>query len=62
MNKVFLDLTNRVVDILNDKKTNLHFQLIEDAEHAYLFFREKRVPAILSYLFSEIDKKTEVAL
>ncbi|WHY83899.1 alpha/beta hydrolase-fold protein [Neobacillus novalis] len=61
MNKVFLDLTNRVVDILNCEKANLHFQLIEDAEHAYLFFR-KRVPAILSYLFSDIDMKSEVAL
>jgi len=56
MQKVFLDLTNRVVDILNDRKAPLHFQLIEEAEHAYIFFR-KRVPAMLSYLFSDIDKE-----
>ncbi|MFJ7725241.1 alpha/beta hydrolase [Neobacillus sp. NPDC097160] len=56
MNKVFLGLTNRVVEILNDKKVNLHFQLNEGAEHAYIFFR-KRVPAMLSYLFSDIDRE-----
>jgi len=55
MYKVFFDLTNRVVEILNDKNANFHFQLIKDAEHAYIFFR-KRVPAMLSYLFSDIDK------
>ncbi|WHY78489.1 alpha/beta hydrolase-fold protein [Neobacillus sp. WH10] len=55
MFKVFLDLTNRVVEILNDKEVNLHYQLINDAEHAYIFFR-KRVPEMLSYLFSDIDK------
>ncbi|MEH7081679.1 alpha/beta hydrolase-fold protein [Neobacillus drentensis] len=53
MNQVFLDLTNRVYEVLNGKITDLHFQLIEDAEHAYLFFR-KRIPAVLSYLYSDV--------
>ena len=52
MNQVVLDLTNRVYQILNEKVTDLNFQLVEDAEHAYLFFR-KRIPAVLSYLFSD---------
>ena len=52
MNQVFLDLTNRVYEILNEKIYNLHFQLVEDAEHAYIFFR-KRIPDVLSYLFSD---------
>jgi len=52
MNQVFLDLTNRVYEILNEKIYNLHFQLVEDAEHAYTFFR-KRIPDVLSYLFSD---------
>ncbi|WP_413303372.1 alpha/beta hydrolase-fold protein [Bacillus sp. 1P10SD] len=53
MNQVFLDLTNRVYEILNDKVENLHFQLIEEAQHNYTFFR-KRVPDFLSYLFSDL--------
>ncbi|MEH7072949.1 alpha/beta hydrolase [Neobacillus drentensis] len=52
MHQVFLDLTNRVNQILNEKVTDFNFQLIEDAEHAYPFFRQ-RIPAVLSYLFSE---------
>lgn len=51
MNRVFFDLTNRVHEILNVKITDLNFQLVEDAEHAYIFFR-KRIPTVLSYLFS----------
>ncbi|MFZ7942945.1 alpha/beta hydrolase [Neobacillus sp. 19] len=53
MNEVFLGLTNQVVEILNDKKVNLHFQWIEGAEHAYIFFR-KRIPDMLSCLFSDL--------
>lgn len=52
MNQVFLDLTNRVYEILNEKIYDFHFQLVEDAEHAYPFFR-KRIPAVLSYIFSD---------
>lgn len=53
MNQVFLNLTDRVVEILNSKTANLHFQLIENAEHAYTYFR-KRIPEMLNYLFSDI--------
>ncbi|MBV7506641.1 alpha/beta hydrolase [Bacillus sp. sid0103] len=52
MNQVFLNLTNRVYEIVNEKMTDFHFQLVEDAEHAYIFFRE-RIPAVLSYLYSD---------
>ena len=52
MNQIFLDLTNRVYQILSEKLTDLHFQLVEDAEHSYRFFR-KRIPKVLSYLYSD---------
>ncbi|PLS03113.1 alpha/beta hydrolase [Neobacillus cucumis] len=53
MNKFLLNLTNRVVDILHTKTPNLHFELIEKAEHAYPFF-QKRVTGMLSYLYSDL--------
>ncbi|MEH7115948.1 alpha/beta hydrolase-fold protein [Neobacillus vireti] len=53
MNQFFLKLTNRVVNILRTKTRNLHFELIQDAVHDYSFFR-KRVPALLSYLYSDL--------
>jgi enterochelin esterase-like enzyme len=53
MNQIFLDLTNGVYRILNEKVTDLNFHFVEDAEHAYTFFR-KRIPAVLSYLFSDL--------
>jgi predicted alpha/beta superfamily hydrolase len=53
MNQVFLDLTNRVYKILNSKTTNLHYKLIEGAEHAYPYFR-KRIPNMLTYLYSDL--------
>jgi predicted alpha/beta superfamily hydrolase len=53
MNQVFLDLTNRVYEILKAKVENLNFQSIEEAQHNYSAFR-KRVPDFLSYLFSDI--------
>lgn len=56
MNQTFLGLTNRVYEILNSKLTDFNYQLIPDAEHHYVFFR-KRVPQMLSYLFSDIEKK-----
>ena len=53
MNQVFLALTNNVYEILKDKVENINFQLIEDAQHSYTYFR-KRIPTILSYLFSDL--------
>lgn len=53
MNQIFLDLTHGVYEILNQKVTNLNFQLVEDAEHAYIFFR-KRIPTVLTFLFTDL--------
>jgi predicted alpha/beta superfamily hydrolase len=53
MTQVFLDLTDRVYEILKDKVENLHFQLIEKGQHNYTSFK-KRVPDFLSYLFSDL--------
>ncbi len=52
LNQVFLTLTKGVYEILNNKISNLNFQIIDDAEHAYIFFR-KRIPEVFSYLFSD---------
>ncbi len=55
MNELFLSLTTRVETILKSKTTNLNFQLIENAEHAYIYFR-KRIPAMLAYMYSDIEE------
>ncbi|WP_312472011.1 alpha/beta hydrolase-fold protein [Neobacillus sp.] len=54
-NQMFLALTNGVYEILKSRITDLNYQIIEDAEHSYLFFR-KRMPEMLSYLFSDMEK------
>ncbi|MGG1676042.1 alpha/beta hydrolase [Neobacillus sp. NRS-1170] len=59
MNQLFLGLTNGVYDILKSKVENLHFEVIEGAEHRYEFFR-KRIPGMISYLYSDL-KKTGMA-
>lgn len=38
--------------ILSKKVTNTKFEILNEAEHDYLFFR-KRIPEIVSFLFSE---------
>jgi predicted alpha/beta superfamily hydrolase len=49
--KGFLESNQAIYDILAGKITNARFEILEDAEHNYTFFR-KRVPEIFTELFS----------
>lgn len=51
INKEFLASNNAIYEILKEKIPNAKFEIINDAEHNYLFFRE-RVPKIFSFLMS----------
>jgi predicted alpha/beta superfamily hydrolase len=50
--KLFLDLSKRVFDLLDNKIEDAKFQQVEKAEHHYSFFKE-RIPNIFTYLFLE---------
>jgi predicted alpha/beta superfamily hydrolase len=56
LSKLFFDRNSGVFEILSSKIPNTKFQMIEDGEHNYTHFR-KRIPEVLSYLFSDIKKK-----
>lgn len=52
ISKMLLDSSKAVYEILNEKVADMRFEILNGAEHDYLFFR-KRVPALLSFLFDE---------
>ena len=55
MNKDFLASNRAIYEILKEKIPNAKFEIINDAEHNYLFFRE-RIPKLFSFLIaSKID-------
>lgn len=51
-NNYFMDLIKGVNDLLGEKIANTRFQIIENGEHNYSFFK-KRIPEIMTYLFTE---------
>lgn len=52
ISELFLNSNKSVYSILSQKVSNIKFEILEDAEHHYSFFK-KRIPAILSFLFAE---------
>ncbi|SMQ77506.1 Predicted hydrolase of the alpha/beta superfamily [Bacillus sp. OV166] len=51
ISKEFVASNNSIYEILREKISNVKFEIINDAEHNYFFFRE-RFPKILSFLVS----------
>lgn len=51
ISKGFLESNQTIYDILSGKIPNTRFNIVENAEHNYSFFR-KRVPEIMTELFS----------
>ncbi|WP_419881924.1 alpha/beta hydrolase [Peribacillus sp. B-H-3] len=51
ISKEFVASNNSIYEHLREKISNVKFEIINDAEHNYFFFRE-RVPQILSFLVS----------
>jgi predicted alpha/beta superfamily hydrolase len=56
VSKEFLVSNQRIYDILAVKIVNTRFDILEDAEHNYTFFR-KRVPEMITELFSGNKEK-----
>ncbi|MGE6486798.1 alpha/beta hydrolase [Paenisporosarcina sp. NPDC076898] len=50
ISKGFLDSNQRIYEILKVKTPNVKFDILDDEEHSYSFFR-KRVPGVIKYLF-----------
>ncbi|MGB3259980.1 alpha/beta hydrolase [Paenisporosarcina sp.] len=48
----FLESNQRVYKILKEKIPDIKFEILEDGEHSYSFFR-KRVAAVISYLYGQ---------
>ncbi|MCZ8537762.1 alpha/beta hydrolase-fold protein [Paenisporosarcina quisquiliarum] len=48
----FLESNQRVYEILKEKIPDIRFEILEDGEHSYSFFR-KRVAAVISYLYGQ---------
>jgi len=61
ISKGFLESNQAIYDILTGKITNARFNIVENAEHNYSFFR-KRVPEIFTELFSANQDKSLVEL
>ena len=59
ISKGFLESNQAIYDILAGKVTNTKFNIVENAEHNYSFFR-KRVPEIFTELFSASKDKSLV--
>ena len=57
ISKGFLESNQAIYDILAGKIPNTRFEIVEDAQHNYTFFR-KRVPEIFRELFSANKKKS----
>lgn len=55
ISKILFDSSHTIYGILSKKITNTKFQILEDDEHDYAFFK-KRIPEVLSFLFSESKK------
>lgn len=51
ISKEFLKSNNEIYEILKEKDIQVAFNVIEDAEHHYLYFRQ-RVPEIFRYFYS----------
>ncbi|MDQ0200455.1 enterochelin esterase-like enzyme [Neobacillus ginsengisoli] len=52
ISEAFLNSSKAIYEILSEKAINTRFEILNDYEHDYLFFR-KRIPEIVSYLFTE---------
>jgi predicted alpha/beta superfamily hydrolase len=61
ISKGFLESNQAIYEILAGKITNTRFNIVENAEHNYSFFR-KRVPELFTELFSDSKDKSLVEL